>query len=181
MFSKFSGKKQPPAQPQKPKIADAYLRIRNQMIHNNPLKLDGPSDEHPNVFGVLMEVGTTGGHNVTFVSLIDGTTSMYTSVGGGMLGGGEHPQIAEASRAFVGTAENFLTHLTPTSDTSILPAEGHVRFYILTYSGFLTGEAERNQLGYNQHPLSPLFHSGDAVVTQIRLQSNNWAIKRDEP
>ena len=37
----------------------------------------------------------------TLVSLADGTTSMYTSTGGGVIGGGAHDAVVQAGRAFL--------------------------------------------------------------------------------
>lgn len=58
----------------------------------------------PAVWGILMETGYPQGI-ATLVSLADGTTSLYFSNGDGMIGGGQHANIAQASKAFVAAAE----------------------------------------------------------------------------
>ncbi len=107
---------------------------------------------------------------VTLVSLADGTTSLYFSNGGGILGGGEHAPVAQASKAFVSSAEPYLPAMAPAPAFPLpLPAVGEVKFYVLTFEGIFTAEAGEQELGNRQHALSPLFYHGQAVLTQIRL------------
>ena len=49
----------------------------------------------------------------------------------------------------------------------------HTVFYVLTDSGILTDNALEDDLGYNRHPLSALFHAGHEVITQLRLMSES--------
>jgi hypothetical protein len=169
VFSNIFGKKKPDHQ-----SFEVYMAMRKAILGlgvHDIRQRTGPADQQPKVWGVLMDIGTSGGNNVTIVSLADGTTSMYTSRGGGVLGTGESVDGAKASLAFVATADRFLSEFSPATDTTILPAERFVRFYLLTYNGILTAEAPQNDLVEEQHPLSPLYYSGDDVITQIRLNS----------
>ena len=59
---------------------------------------------------------------MTLVALADGTTSLYFSNGGGMIGGGEHPRVAAATRRLVDVAARFLTVLSPATDFPLPPA-----------------------------------------------------------
>ncbi len=52
-----------------------------------------------------------------------------------------------------------------------LPSIGRVIFYILTFSGAYTADADENELGEGKHHLSPLFYAGQDVITQIRLNT----------
>ncbi|KAA1395479.1 hypothetical protein [Aeromicrobium ginsengisoli] len=130
------------------------------------LTVDGDPDR---VYGVLMETGYVAAV-VTIVSLIDGTTSMYISTGGGTIGAGEHEPVAEATRAFVAMAQVLVGQTAPTTAFD-LPGVGRVRFQLLTVGGGRTAEAAEDDLGNGRHPLSPLFHAGQDVITQIRLLS----------
>jgi hypothetical protein len=92
------------------------------------------------------------------------------SVGGGIIGGGEHARVREASDRFLTTAEAYVTEFTR-ADATPFPAVGRVRFYVRTFEGTLTAEASEDDLGEERHGLSPLFHSGHAVITAIRESS----------
>jgi len=119
------------------------------------------------VYGALMEIGHPEA-TVTIVSLADGTTSMYFSNGGGTIGAGEHETVAEATREFVAMAQIFVGQTEPTSDYP-MPDVGRVRFQLLTVGGGRSAEAAEQELGEERHALSPLFHAGQEVITQIRL------------
>ena len=144
--------------------------LRRLVLSTSPEDLGLAVGADPDrVYGVLMETGYEAAV-VTIVSLIDGTTSMYFSAGGGTIGAGEHEPVAEATRAFVAMAQVFVGQTEPTQ-TFELPDLGRVRFQLLTVGGGRTAEADENDLGYGRHPLSPLFHAGQDVVTQMRLLS----------
>jgi hypothetical protein len=112
-----------------------------------------------------MGMGTTV---ASVVSLADGTTSLYTSTGGGVIGGGAHQQVVEATQRFLDAIEQSIELTTPT-DVLPLPQPNEVRFNILTYQGPRTASAQRPDLDQPQHPLRPLFMLGQGVITQLRL------------
>ena len=144
--------------------------LRRLVLSTSPADLGLTVDADPErVYGVLMETGYDAAV-VTIVSLLDGTTSMYVSTGGGTIGAGEHEPVAEATRAFVALAQVFVGQTEPTTDFD-LPGLGRVRFHLLTVGGGRTAEAAEDDLGRGRHPLSPLFHAGQDVITQIRLLS----------
>ena len=144
--------------------------LRRLVLSTSPADLGLTVDADPErVFGVLMETGYEPAV-VTIVSLIDGTTSMYVSTGGGTIGAGEQEPVAEATRAFVAMAQVFVGQTAPT-ETFDLPELGRVRFQLLTVGGGRTAEAGEDDLGFGRHPLSPLFHAGQDVITEIQLIS----------
>lgn len=163
MFSKFFKKQQTPVD-----LAEAYSGLRDQILHLRPEDAGiQPSSDMPGVWGILMETGYARAI-ATLVSLADGTTSLYFSNGGGMIGGGQHATVAQATRSFVAAAEHYVQHLTR-AESFPLPAMGRVKFYILAYSGTYTIDSDEQQLGNRQHELSPLFYQGQHVITQLRL------------
>lgn len=163
MFSKLFKKAQKTPEP-----AEVYNGLRNKILSLNPSDAGiQPSREMPNVWGVLMETGYPQAL-VTLVSLADGTTSLYFSNGGGMIGGGQHATVAQASKSFVVAAENYYQKMSLT-ESFPSPAIGKVKFYVLTYSGVYTIDADENELGNKKHELSPLFYYGQDVITQFRL------------
>ena len=49
------------------------------------------------------------------------------------------------------------------------PGPAEVTFYALTSQGVLTASRPEDDLGEGRDPLSPLFHAGQEVITQLRL------------
>ena len=126
-----------------------------------------PSHELPRVFGVMMETGYPEGW-ATLGALADGTTSLYTSTGGGVIGGGEHENVAAATTQLVRAVEDALD-LIPPSPEQHLPASGRVVIRALTYQGPHAVDALEDDLGHGRHPLSPVFHAAHEVITRLRL------------
>ena len=114
-----------------------------------------------------METGYPNGV-ASLVCLRDGTTSLYTSTGGGMIGGGAHDAVVRANHALLATIEAHLGGMASSSDHS-LPGEGRVIIRALTYEGqFVVDEAE-DDLGHGRNAVSPVFQAGHDVITQLRV------------
>jgi hypothetical protein len=161
-----------PSESNNNKPADVYIGLRDKILSLAPNEVGfQPSLELPNVWGVLMETGYPEAI-VTLVSLADGTTSLYFSNGGGMIGGGGHPSVAEATKSFLASAEKFYPKMS-LSDSYPLPTIGRVKFYVLTYSGTFTIDIDEAELGYKRDALSPLFFAGQEVITQFRIVQEN--------
>lgn len=88
---------------------------------------------HPNVAGVVVDIPGDGGW-ATIVAMTDGTTSLYTSAGGGLIGAGEHEAVAIANTELLDTAQQELDGLALGDDTGHPPAD-LVRIFILTAAG----------------------------------------------
>jgi hypothetical protein len=121
------------------------------------------------VYGVLMDIGARNGI-ATVVSLADGTTSLYTSTGGGIIGGGGHDKVAMATRVLVLEAERCRSLLKPDWEDGGL-ADGEVRLIALTPTGRLAARAWADELAAGSHALSPLFVAANNVVTRLREMS----------
>jgi hypothetical protein len=144
------------------------LRARALSTRRSEVGITAPRPGAP-VWGLLMEMGFSGA-TVTIMALADGTTSLYLSTGGGVIGGQGHESVREANAAFLETANRSREHLKPTASFPV-PEVGRTLFYALTDSGVLTGGGPQDDLGNGRHPLSALFHSGNDVLTQLRLTS----------
>jgi hypothetical protein len=149
-----------------------YSTLRQQALSIQRTEIDIPAP-HPEapVWGILMEAGYPDG-TATLFALSDGTTSLYLSSGGGVIGGHAHQSVLEANAEFLDTANQYYQHLEPTESFPV-PAEEQTRFYVLTDSGVLGGAGLEDDLGYSRHPLSPLFHAGHRVITELRLISES--------
>ncbi len=145
-----------------------YETLRNKVLSLNPKDIGiVPTQESPNVWGILMELGYKSAV-VTLVSLADGTTSLYFGNGGGMIGGSAHATVVQSTRNFLAEAENYYQQMSRT-ETFPLPDVGRVKFHVLTFTGNFTADADENELGNKKHEFSPLFYSGQDVITQFRM------------
>lgn len=145
-----------------------YAALRDQVLNLKSEAL-GPEVADRKILGVVMETGYPQA-TVTLVAIADGTVSLYFSNGGGMIGLGGHDGPRKAGLQLISKAGSFLGSLTPAKSFP-LPAQGATHFFVLTRDGPLTGGALEKDLGMGRHPLSPLFHAAQDVITQARLAS----------
>jgi hypothetical protein len=147
---------------------EVYQGLRAQILGLDPGSAglaQGP--EHEVLWGALMETGYPRG-TATLMALADGTTSLYLSTGGGIIGGGFHDAVATAARSFISELERHLAALRPDPDAA-LPAVGRVIIRALTYTARMSTEASEDDLGHGRHQLSPAFHAAHRVITELRL------------
>jgi hypothetical protein len=103
----------------------------------------------------------------TLVVFGDGTTSLYFSNGGGVIGAGEHDVVRAAGETLLSSAEAHLDDFAVAVGTP-LPEVGRVRFYVRTFNATLSAEANEEDLGEGRHQLSPVFHAGHSVISAVR-------------
>ena len=164
----FGGKKSKTTSAEVKSPADVYLGLRSKALTVQPEMIGVPADG--SLLAILMETVQSGAV-VTLVGMADGTTSLYFSNGGGIIGSGQHEPVAVATKAWLArAAAEFASSMTATTEFP-LPAPGQARFYLVYADRVLTAEAVENHLGYNRHPLSLLFHEGHKVINQVRLHS----------
>ena len=77
-----------------------------------------PTADRMQVWGVLMETGFPEAV-ATLVVLGDGTTSLYFSNGGGIIGAGEHDAVRAAARELLSSAEEHLDGFTAVTTTPL--------------------------------------------------------------
>jgi len=126
-----------------------------------------PTERRPRVWGAVMELGYPIGI-ATLMALAEGTTSLYFSGGGGVIGAGEHESVREAAEAFLDCVERHLGDFEPIEGTPT-PRIGRVRFYVRTFDRTLGREATEDELANDHHPLAPVYHAGHAVIAAIRV------------
>lgn len=150
----------------KPEAADAVGALRTRALTSAADTLGVALPTLPRVWGAIMEIGFPDAA-ATLVCFADGSTSLYFSSGGGMIGAGERPPVRAAAAEFLQAAERALSEFAP-SNVAPLPAPGRVRFYLRTSDGLMTQEADEQELGRGRGPLAPLFHAGHAVIARLR-------------
>ena len=87
--------------------ADAYFGLRRQVLDLTPDQLGIASDTP--VIALLMETGYPEAV-ATLVGVIDGSTSLYFSNGGGVIGAGAHPEVAAATERWLDMSLDLLQH-----------------------------------------------------------------------
>jgi hypothetical protein len=148
----------------------AYHGLRNQILTLDPAVVGlhpHPTDQTDRVWGCVMDTGYSNG-TATLVCLRDGTTSLYTSSGFGIIGGGAHPAVVQANAALLAVLADELDRLPPSRDDS-LPGVGRTVIRAMTYDGTRALDADEDELGAGAHDLSPVFHAAQEVITQLRL------------
>ena len=153
-----------PVEAQDSPQAQAMKGLRNRVLTSSAeeLGLSG-EDAKAKVRGVVMEMALPIGV-ATLVSFRDGTVSLYTSTGGGILGG--YSAQKEAKR-FVAEAEKHLASMKPATSFPY-PEARHIKFYVLTHDGVQVAEVDEKEVQSAGHTLLPLFIAGNEVLTALR-------------
>jgi hypothetical protein len=146
---------------------DGQHDLRGQILHADPADLGFWGSSGRDVWGAVMDMAFVGGV-ASLVSLEDGSTSLYTSTGGGVIGGGAHESVVEATKAFLDAVAVYAPQFSAT-DSDDLPQEGHVRFHALAYDGRRGADAPESELQGRTHELWPLYYSGHQVITALRI------------
>jgi hypothetical protein len=165
----FRRKPKPSGAPSSSDPAEVMRQLREQALTLGAAELGLERMPRGGVWGVLMETGIPNAA-VSLVSFADGTTSLYFSSGGRVLGAGAHVRVRAVADAFLARVAEHLAHFTP-ARTTPLPAPGRVRFYVRSTGGTLTAEAGEEDLGQGRHALSPVFHAGHSLITAVRQHS----------
>jgi hypothetical protein len=146
--------------------AEVYCGLRDRVLR---VPSERAATGFSGTLGALMETGYREAV-ATLVVLADGTTSLYFSNGGGVIGAGQHEPVEEAGSNFLEAAKAAVPLMQPVADFP-LPRRFHARFYVLSTSGIWSLEALEQDLGNNRVKLSPLFHFAHAVIAAVRLNA----------
>jgi hypothetical protein len=157
-----------------------FGQLRQQALTTPPEELEFER-RWPRVWGSVMELGLPSGAVATLVVFADGTTSLYSSAGGGIVGSGSQRTVRRASDEFMEAATAAASRGFADAAESPLPAPGRVRFYLRTTGGLRTAEAGEAELKAGGHALSALYTAGQAVLAQVRPLSAHEAAARSTP
>jgi hypothetical protein len=151
-----------------PEMSD---ELRTMVLNLDPKDIGLNKDNFPySVFAIVMETGVAEG-SYMLSSIADGSTSLYFSNGGGIIGGGEHKSVREASMYFLSSAEHFLSKAKAVTSFP-KPNEGNVIFYFITFDGVKSYNALEADLGNEKDELSGLFFAAHSVVSELRNTEN---------
>jgi hypothetical protein len=146
---------------------EVFSELRSQALRLTADQLGDAVPSEAAILALLMETGYPEAV-ATLVAVADGTTSLYFSNGGGFVGAGTHPTVAEASRSWLEAGRAFLPAFSDVTEPP-LPNVGLTQFVAVTPDGLRGAVAPDDDLGGNRHELSRLFHAAHEVITQIRL------------
>jgi len=146
--------------------AEIYGELRQQILRLTPEQLGDRFSGAP-ILALLMETGYPEAV-ATLVGVVDGTSSLYFSNGGGFIGAGAHASVAEANERWLESGLTFLPELSAVTDPPP-PDEGMTQFVAVTPGGLRGAVAPEDDLGEDRHDLSPFFCAAQDVITQIRL------------
>ncbi len=155
--------------------AEVYSGLRKQILSLTTDQLDTKSP----VLAVLMETGYPEAV-VTLVSVADGSSSLYYSNGGGVIGAGEYRQVHDSSVALIEIAVKNQAKFS-LAKTYPLPKSGYTRFYVVTTSGVYTDEILEDDLGNEKHALSPVFFQGHELISYIRAADEHRSAEQGAP
>jgi hypothetical protein len=151
--------------------AEVYQGLREILLTRPPAELGiAPHEPLTTVWGALVEMGFDGGGSATVVSLADGTTSMYTSTGGGVIGAGQHNGPADASRRLLAVLQAELDQFPPADAVPLPPADA-VALVVLTYDGIRRVETPQECLANPDDRAHPWWIAANDVMTEIRRLS----------
>src|SRR4051794_28180984 len=114
-----------------------------------------PATGHMKVWAVVMEFARPGAV-VSLVAIADGTTSLYFSNGGGMIGAGKQPAVRRVTEQFIGLVDAKAELLSPVKEHPV-PNVGRVRFYARTFDGLIGIDVDEQELATGKHALSLFF------------------------
>lgn len=152
-----------------PHVSPTYRQMRQEALTVRASELDWER-RRPPVWGAIMDVGLPSGAVATLVVFADGTTSLYASTGGGIVGAGPQRDVRHASDEFLevaGAANAALANHEP-ADQFPLPTAGRVRFYLRTDRALRSAEASEDELKAGGHALSALYAAGQEVLAKVR-------------
>src|SRR5689334_2249864 len=83
-----------------------YLKWRDVVFSVTSQQVDDLQDQPDRAYGVIMDVGLSNEFVITITAFASGDSSLRTTVGGGAIGLGGDPMIAEHARHIVSLAQS---------------------------------------------------------------------------
>jgi len=154
-----------------------YLGLRKQVLEYRPT---APEVTAHRVWAALYEQGLDIGA-VTLMCHRDGSCSMYTSSGGGMIGAQSVPTIAAASARVLDEFERDLGVIQLVDGIPPVPAPETLRFTAVTAEGLRSRVVDRERESPIGHPLTRLNSVCQDLVTAYRLHDEEMQRRGTPP
>ena len=151
-----------------PKPHPTYSGLREQALRLTRRHIGFlPAANTTDPWGVVMDEGLDD-RIVTIVAFADGSASVYSSAGGGEIGGQAHEGIRKAAHEAVSAAASIVQRAHQTSYFP-LPKRGQIFFYVRTDAGVFTARGREKALDGSTHPLSGLRAAMKRIADEYRL------------
>ncbi|TMC05409.1 MAG: hypothetical protein E6J35_03875 [Chloroflexi bacterium] len=155
------------------KPADAPA-LRAKLLRAKPADFGlAATPELPRVWGAMMEM-RIGSADVSLVAVAEGSTSLYFSTGGGVIGGGEHESVRAANRKLLGVIEKLFPAFVA-REAPVPVLNGAVSFAVFTYDGLRAARDTEERLRQKKSPLWPAYYIGQEIITALRLATEKAA------
>ena len=153
--------------PGQAKAAEAMSEMRAKLLTTPPSELGFSADkDFPALYGALLEFRIDD-ITATVYGLRDGSASVYTTGGFGVIGGIGHESVRQAAGIFVSMATRFVNRGIQTT-TFPYPADGKTQFYFLTYDGPRLCTIEESAIMTGKDELRDLYAAGQDLLTKLR-------------
>lgn len=131
-------------------VSEGYKKWRDTIFQTKPENAGTGADEPNKVYGVIMDIGmidknANAAFALTTAALASGEATFFPTPGGGVMGLGNDPRVAEVAKSIVAQGQIFLAKAQPAKDNP-LPGVGKVTFYFLTTSGLFSTTDQLNAL-----------------------------------
>lgn len=147
--------------------ATIYDDLRARALGAADLRLPHRIADHPDVEGIVVDIPASDGF-ATLVALCDGTTSLYTSPGGGTIGAGQQVAVADATSQALVAFQRSLELLSDNSSTEH-PGEDQVRLFALTPGGRRVADVKAPAFwGETPTELAVLVEAAQSVIAAVR-------------
>jgi len=151
-------------------LSEGSVALRLAILRREFVDADAPG-QPDDIHCVLMDWNLGDDSVATLVAFEDGTTSLYLSTGGGIIGAGDHANVREVAPAFRAAATGSREHFRSTQDFTPPPNKSS-RFFLVTRTGTLATPIIANtDLQGDAHPLAPLATRAQVLIAEIRRSS----------
>ncbi len=122
------------------------------------------------VYGVVVDMGVDNRNTATMICFIDGTTSLYFSEGGGIIGAGQHEAVNKAVLTFLENCFQALPITKLAESIDVLPKENHHTFYLFTKAGIFSIDMDIKDAQKSKEA-QLLFSQSQLVLNEISKSS----------
>jgi len=150
--------------------AAAYAGLREQAltVTREAAGVAAPAPDAP-IWLLVVEFGHPG-VTATLVAIADGTTSLYLSSGGGVIGGGAHDSVRAANASLL-RAANALRDRMGRVTACERPPAGSTAFHARIDGGVLSYTGTDTDLARSDRPMSSLFLAAHRVLGELRVMT----------
>jgi hypothetical protein len=104
----------------------------------------------------------------TLTAILDGSAGLYLTNGGRIIREGQNPKSSAAARKLLAQAAEVRSDFAVAREFPFAQ-KWRTRFYIITWNGVLTSDAEEAVLRTGEHRMSALFKAAQTLLAELQL------------